>query len=81
MDSDLHKIKDFEGNILNDPQPIIIGNNVWLGCRSIILKGTNIPDNCVVGTGSLVNKSFTGANQVIAGNPCIPLRQNIEWEY
>lgn len=29
--------------------PIMIGNNVWTGANSIILRGTVLGDNCVVG--------------------------------
>lgn len=33
---------------------ITIGNNVWIGANSVILKGTSIGDNCVIGAGSIV---------------------------
>lgn len=33
---------------------IIIGNNVWIGAGSIILKNTIIGDNCVIGAGTIV---------------------------
>ncbi|CAI3293272.1 acyltransferase [Enterococcus cecorum] len=38
--------------------PIIIGNNVWIGANTIILRGTNIGDNVVVGAGSVVKGSI-----------------------
>lgn len=34
--------------------PVIIGNNVWIGSDSIILKGSVIEDNCVIAAGSIV---------------------------
>lgn len=34
--------------------PIIIGNNVWIGCNVIILRGSIIGDNCVVAAGSII---------------------------
>ncbi len=34
--------------------PIIIGDNVWIGANSIILKGTTIGDNCVIAAGSII---------------------------
>lgn len=34
--------------------PIKIGNNVWIGANSIILRGTVIGDNAVIGAGSIV---------------------------
>lgn len=34
--------------------PVIIGNNVWIGANVIILRGTEIGDNCVIAAGSVV---------------------------
>ena len=33
---------------------IIIGNNVWIGANSVILRGTKIGDNSVIGAGCIV---------------------------
>lgn len=33
---------------------VVIGDNVWIGAGSIILRGTRIGDNCVIGAGSVV---------------------------
>lgn len=35
--------------------PVKIGNNVWIGANTVILRGTEIGDNCVIGAGSIVN--------------------------
>lgn len=38
--TDAHKIFDLEtGSRINAPQPITIGNNVWIGENALILKG------------------------------------------
>ena len=47
---------------------IHIGKNCFIGCNSIILKGTVLGDNCVVGAGAVVSGKFED-NCVIAGNP------------
>lgn len=39
-------------------KPVIIGNNVWLGCKVFIGKGVTIGDNVVVASGSIVTKSI-----------------------
>lgn len=35
--------------------PVIIGNDVWIGANVVILRGTEIGDNCVIAAGSVVN--------------------------
>lgn len=32
-----------------------IGNNVWIGANTVILRGTEIGDNCVVGAGCVLS--------------------------
>ena len=34
--------------------PIKIGNDVWIGANSVILRGSNIGNNVVIGAGSIV---------------------------
>lgn len=47
---------------------IKIGNNCFIGCRSIIMPNVTIGNNCVVGSGSVVTKSIPDG-EVWAGNP------------
>jgi len=49
--------------------PISVGNNCFIGCRSVILPNVTIGDNSIIGAGSVVNRSIP-ANSVAAGNPC-----------
>lgn len=78
--NDGHIILDKEtGELLNAPEDIVIGNNVWIGMRSIILKGAEIKDGSVIGAMSLVNKKFDEENILIAGVPAKKIRSNIEW--
>ncbi len=49
-------------------KPVSIGNNVFIGAHSLILKGVSIGENSIVGAGSVVSKSIP-ANQIWAGNP------------
>lgn len=48
--------------------PIAIGDNVFIGCNSLILKGVTIGENSVIGAGSVVVKNIP-SNCVAAGNP------------
>lgn len=54
-------------------KPIEIGENVFIGCNCIILKGSKIGNNCVIGAGSVVAGEFED-NCIIAGNPAKVIR-------
>lgn len=64
-DSDFHPEDPRSGA----PKPVKIGNNVWLGVNSVVLKGVTIGENTVIGANSVVTKDIP-ANVVAAGNPC-----------
>ena len=49
--------------------PIKIGNNCFIGCRTVILPRVTIGDNCIIGAGSIVNKDIP-SNSVATGVPC-----------
>lgn len=78
MDSDLHKILNSEGEIINKHHDVCIGNDVWIGCRCCILKGAIIPDGNIIAAGSFINKQFDIKNSIIATNKVI--RENVTWE-
>lgn len=44
---------------------IKIGNNVWIGANSVILRGSTIGDNCIIGAGSVINGIYESNNIVI----------------
>ncbi|MGC6433455.1 MAG: acyltransferase [Crocinitomicaceae bacterium] len=47
---------------------IIIGENVWIGLNSIILKGSIIGNNSIISAGSVVN-GIIPDNVIVQGNP------------
>lgn len=47
---------------------ILIGSNVWVGARCILLGGTKIGDHCVIAAGSVVSFDIP-AHSLAAGNP------------
>lgn len=55
-------------------QNIKIGNNVWIGAGAIILPGTNIEDNVVIGAGSVVT-GLLKTQYLYAGNPATIIRK------
>ncbi|MEC7513502.1 MAG: acyltransferase [Pseudomonadota bacterium] len=66
-DSDWHGIYD-RTDYVATPKPVKIHRNVWIGERSIILKGTQIGENSIIGAGSVVHGDIP-PNSVYAGNP------------
>jgi acetyltransferase-like isoleucine patch superfamily enzyme len=50
MDTDVHGL-DGKPPVA---QPVVIGDDVWIGCRAIILKGARIGDHAVIGAGAIV---------------------------
>ena len=66
-DSDWHGLYD-RTDYVATPKPVKIHKNVWIGERSIILKGTQIGENSIIGAGSVVHGDIP-PNSVYAGNP------------
>ena len=56
------------GECLGGIGPVTIGDNVFIGMYSIVLKGTTIGDNVIIGAGSVVN-GMVESNSVYAGVP------------
>ncbi|SRR6266487_18163 len=54
-------------------KPITIGNNAWLGGGVIVLPGTAIGENTIVGAGAVVTRDLP-ANVIAAGNPARVVR-------
>ncbi|MDZ5711315.1 acyltransferase [Jeotgalibacillus haloalkalitolerans] len=74
-----HNIKETSKPIIQQgdfEKDIIIGNNVWIGHGAQIMPGVRIGDNCVVGAGAVVTKSFED-NLIIAGVPARAIRDYI----
>ena len=77
---DSHSILDASsGKRINHAQNVNIGNHVWLGAHSRILKGSIIPDNCIIGNSALVSGKLSEENTAYGGIPAKSLKSNINW--
>lgn len=82
IDNDFHPLSYSERHPIEQldklkKRPIIIGEGCFIGVNSIILKGTTLGKNVVVGAGSVVNGVFPD-NVIISGNPAKVIKNNGE---
>lgn len=61
-------LKRVYGDVIGSAGNVKIGNNVFIGVNTTILKGTTIGNNVIIGANSLVNRNIPD-NVVAAGNP------------
>lgn len=82
-DTDFHSLN---ANLRNDPEqdrgnarwaPVVIGDNVFIGAHSTILKGVIIGDNSIIGACSVVSKNIP-ANEIWAGNPAVFIKSSVQ---
>lgn len=75
-DTDFHGICYTDRTVFEKikTDPIRIGNDVWIGANTIVLKGICIGDRSVIGAGSVVTKDIP-SDEVWAGNPAKFIRR------
>ena len=59
--------------------PCVIGDDVWIGRRVMIMPGVHIGNHCIIGAGAVVTKDIPDW-AIVAGNPAVvkKYRKNIE---
>ena len=77
--NDGHSILDESNLRINPAQDVFIGNHVWIGADTLILKGAAIPDDCVVAARSIVTKPFVTPGCVLIGAPAQAKKSGIHW--
>lgn len=78
---DSHGIVDaLTGERCNPSKSIYIGDHVWCGNSVIVLKGTNISNDSVIATGSVVCGINSESNSIIGGNPAKVIKSGISWK-
>ena len=77
FDTDFHYIINVSNGLIKKRwKEIRIGNNVWIGHRSAIMKGACLPNYSIVTARSLINKDFGSYPEatVFAGSPAKNIR-------
>lgn len=72
IDSDFHGFPLGENRPVKSA-PVVIGDHVFVGTRTIILKGVTIGDRAVIGAGSVVSSDIP-ENCLATGNPARVIR-------
>lgn len=75
-DTDDYQIIDKKDKHLNPNTPVVIGNNVWIGYGTIILKGITIGDGAIIAPGSVVTKNVP-PKALVQGNPAKVVKKNV----
>lgn len=77
--SDMHPVFDrATGDRVNPGGSVSVGDHVWLGLRTMVLKGAAIGSGSVTAAGSIVS-GVVPPHVIVAGAPARVVRQNIEW--
>ena len=72
MDCDHHDVSDL--NSRGPVEPIVIEDNVWIGARSIILRGSHVGRGAVIGANSIV-KGYIPPDSLAVGSPARVVRE------
>ena len=72
MDAPAASDMTFKGNT-------VIGNDVWIGQKAVILPGVNIGDGAIIGANSVVG-SNVAPYTIVAGNPAKLIRKRFDDE-
>ncbi|SFG22626.1 acyltransferase [Streptococcus equinus] len=78
-DNDGHFI-DYPGKKTKNNNFVRIGDHCWIAAECLLMKGTFLAQNSVVGTWSLVNKAFYDENILVVGSPAKMIKSNITWK-
>lgn len=80
--SDAHAVYDIETTQrINYPKSVFIGDHVWLGMESVILKGSQIGSGTIIASRSLVPNRIVPSNSMLAGSPAKIVKKGVFFEH
>lgn len=78
---DSHSVINNLGKRINLSADIRIGNHVWIGQKVIVLKGSEIGSDSIVGTGTIVTGKRFENNVILAGTPAKVIKTDVSWSH
>lgn len=75
--TDTHSVIQ-DGNLINEPKSITIGDHVWMGKDVAVLKGVTVGDNSVIGMRSIVTHDIAPGTLNV-GCPAKMIKDGIDW--
>jgi acetyltransferase-like isoleucine patch superfamily enzyme len=77
-----HRFDDLSKPISHFPnklEAVRIGSDVWVGGHVSILRGSTIPDHCVIGAGTVVNRRLSLCPyDIVCGSPATVVGNRLE---
>lgn len=73
VDTDFHQFMDRPITL-----PVVIGDDVWIGARSMIMKGVTVGSGAVIAAGSVVSRDVP-PGALVAGSPAQVMREGVTW--
>ena len=78
FDSSFHPTGYKKDNMSVNSSDVIIGNHVWIGAYSFVMEGSQIGDNCIIGTNSYI-RGYIKDGCTITSVPSIPSSCGLHW--
>jgi acetyltransferase-like isoleucine patch superfamily enzyme len=80
--ADAHPIFNKSSGLISNEQRNVlsIGKHCWIGQNVLIGKNVQIPDNNIIGMGSVVVGKFNKEYTAIAGNPAKVVKEDVQWK-
>lgn len=78
--SDMHSIIDIaSGKRVNPARDVVLEDRVWVGQRSMILKGSHIESGSIIGAAAVVTGRIP-MNSLAVGTPAKVIRSGVTWD-
>ncbi|MCC8195493.1 MAG: Coenzyme F420 hydrogenase/dehydrogenase, beta subunit C-terminal domain [Ruminococcus sp.] len=80
FDSDYHKIFNEGGDLISADKEVVIEDNVWIGARSMVLKGSHIHQGAIVSANTMVMGDVEENRVFINKRDSKSIGGNVIWE-